>query len=288
MHKDSRHETFECCSSSSIRQEAPLGQEKAWAKHEDPEGIELQTTLRHVSFEGKEVLEIGCGNGRLTFKYAGMAKRVFAIDPDEEEIEKARRSTPSELSSKVEFRVGKGEELLLPDESYDIVFYTWSLCCISSPYHMKKALEEAWRVVRPGGMLVSIQSSLQQPFHRGVVTYLITNRFGSLADTADDKDGEARLALKYVTLIEGKFNFLAEEQFPVNRYYRTVEDALSDTLEDKREQYSRLDERTKQKIHDIFMSFMTERGVLFKENAALTVLTKAGPNKRGNRNRLQG
>ena len=33
---------------------------------DDPEGTEIKTLLKHVSLGGKEVLEVGCGEGRLT------------------------------------------------------------------------------------------------------------------------------------------------------------------------------------------------------------------------------
>lgn len=256
-------------------------------RHEDPEGIELQTTLRHVSFENEEVLEVGCGSGRLTFKYAGMAKRVLAIDPKAEEIEKARENTPHELLSKLEFRVGNGDSLPLPDESYDTVFFTWSLCCIPTPYDKLTALEEAWRVLKPEGILINLQSSLLQPLDRGVITYLMTKRFGSLADVADDEDGEARRALKYITLIEGKFRLLAEEEFMVNAYYDSVAEALDDFIKDKREQYNNLDEQTKHKIFSIISSKSKSNGVVTRENAVLTVLSRAIPAKTDGRSRVR-
>lgn len=80
-------------------------------KRIDPEGVEMTTTQKHLNFAAKDVLEIGCGDGRLTFKYADLARRVVAIDPDAESIKKAKDNNPNELSSKLEFRVGKGEEL---------------------------------------------------------------------------------------------------------------------------------------------------------------------------------
>ena len=76
-----------------------------------------------------------------------MAKRVVAIDPEAEEIEKAKKKVSESLESKLKFQVGRGEELPFPEGSYDLVFFTYSLCCISPPY-MRKALEEAASRVR--------------------------------------------------------------------------------------------------------------------------------------------
>lgn len=253
----------------------------------DPEGIELKTILSHVSLEGKDVLEIGCGDGRLTFKYAGMARKVVAIDSDTRQIEKAKSNIPTELAPRLEFRIGKGEELPFPGESYDTVFFTWSLCCIPTPYDKLTALEELWRVLRPEGILINLQSSLLQPLDRGVITYLITKRFGSLTDVADDEDGEARRALKYISLIEGKFRPLAEEEFMVNAYYDSVEEALDDFIKDKREQYNNLDEETKHEIFSIISSKRKSNGVVTRENAVLTVLSRAIPDKTDGRSRVR-
>ena len=41
--------------------------------HEDPEGVELRTLLKHATFTGKEVVEVGCGDGRLTFRTSYLA-----------------------------------------------------------------------------------------------------------------------------------------------------------------------------------------------------------------------
>ena len=52
------------------------------AIHEDPEQHEVAALARMVpSFAGLRVLEIGCGDGRLTQRYAARAGSVIAIDP---------------------------------------------------------------------------------------------------------------------------------------------------------------------------------------------------------------
>ena len=53
-------------------------------------GIELRAIERFVSLSGREIIEIGCGDGRLTFQYAPRARRVVALDPNAAEIERAR------------------------------------------------------------------------------------------------------------------------------------------------------------------------------------------------------
>ena len=50
------------------------------AKRTDPENQETRALLEMVYFSGQHVLEIGCGDGSKTFRYADKAARVTAID----------------------------------------------------------------------------------------------------------------------------------------------------------------------------------------------------------------
>lgn len=71
----------------------------------DPEGMETQTLHDLVDFAGKDVLEIGCGDGRMTWRFADVANSVLALDPDEPSIVSAREQTPCALMGKLSFRV---------------------------------------------------------------------------------------------------------------------------------------------------------------------------------------
>ena len=64
----------------------------------DPEELETRAIHELVDFSGKDVLEIGCGEGRMTWRFASLAASVLAIDPDESAIATARRQTPPELA----------------------------------------------------------------------------------------------------------------------------------------------------------------------------------------------
>ncbi len=241
------------------------------AKRIDPEEIETNTVLKHVPFGAKDVLEIGRGDGRLTFKCARTARRVTGIDPDTASIEKAKNNIPKDLISKLEFHVGKGEALTFPNGSFDIVFFTWSLCCADIPV-MGRTLEEAWRVLKPDGILINLQPSLQQPFNMGAITYLIMKKFGTSVD--DERYRQSRFALKYSSLIQERFNLIVEEDFTDITYYDTIEDALDDVTRDAKEKYSRLDEETKHQIYERLHSRLTEKGVSLSENAVLSVFRK--------------
>jgi ubiquinone/menaquinone biosynthesis C-methylase UbiE len=77
--------------------------------------------------DGLRVLELGCGDGRLTFRYARQAASVLAVDPDVEVIERARAAMPPELAETVTFAVGGAEEVDAPRASFDLALFSWSL-----------------------------------------------------------------------------------------------------------------------------------------------------------------
>ena len=95
----------------------------------DPDGIEPALLHELVDFTGKSVLEIGCGEGRVTWQYARLAAQVTAIDPDEEDIEIALKERPDHLAQKVNFVATGIEDFDGPFDGsdYDIVFFTRSL-----------------------------------------------------------------------------------------------------------------------------------------------------------------
>ncbi len=241
--------------------------------HEDPEGVELRTILRHVSFEGKNVLEIGCGDGRLTFGYARSANRVVGIDPERASIKSAMKKTPKNLAGKLQFQLGKGEELKFPDESFDIVFFSWSLCCTDIQM-MGNALRQAWRVLKSDKTLINLQGSLYQPFSRGTISHLITKKFPT--SFGDEGDREARYALKYAAIAERRFDLKAEEEFTVNVYYDKIEDLLNDLDAETKQDYDHLDEKRKSEVREKLRLMRSEKGIVLKENALLSVLSKVG------------
>jgi 2-polyprenyl-3-methyl-5-hydroxy-6-metoxy-1,4-benzoquinol methylase len=93
----------------------------------DPTGAELAALAEIVDFSGLRVLEIGCGTGRLTWRYAGPAREVLGIDPDEEAIATARAATPPKLRQRVRFDIASPIERVVPRRHFDLAFFSWSL-----------------------------------------------------------------------------------------------------------------------------------------------------------------
>ena len=93
----------------------------------DPEGAHLAALRRLADFRRKRVLEMGCGEGRLTVGIAADAEHVIAFDPAAEAIAEAKRTLPAEFAERVEYRAASAQELEIQPHSFDLVVFSWSL-----------------------------------------------------------------------------------------------------------------------------------------------------------------
>ena len=93
----------------------------------DPEGSETAVIHELVDFSGANVLEVGCGDGRLTWRYAEAAATVLAMDMNGEKIKRANAATPASLVSKTSFVVADIAEVELSPYAYDVAILAHSL-----------------------------------------------------------------------------------------------------------------------------------------------------------------
>ena len=96
----------------------------------DPENSETRALFELVEFGGKCVLEIGCGDGRLTWRYADRAEHVTAIEPAAKQMALAIEQVPEHLQQRIEFHniTFEGFAAITAPSTYDIVILSWSLC----------------------------------------------------------------------------------------------------------------------------------------------------------------
>ncbi len=93
----------------------------------DPEDTEITVIHELVDFSGAGVLEVGCGDGRLTWSYADEAATVVAMDMNGEKIERAGETIPASLRPKVSFVVTDIAKVDLSPDAYDIAILSHSL-----------------------------------------------------------------------------------------------------------------------------------------------------------------
>ncbi len=96
-----------------------------------------------------DVLEVAIGSGR-SLPYYGDDVRLTGIDLSNGMLAIARRRA-AELGLDVDLRVGDAQALEFPRDSFDTVVCVFAVCTIPDD---RRALEEAHRVLRPGGRLL--------------------------------------------------------------------------------------------------------------------------------------
>jgi 2-polyprenyl-3-methyl-5-hydroxy-6-metoxy-1,4-benzoquinol methylase len=96
----------------------------------DPEGNETDALFDLVEVEGREVLEIGCGDGRLTWRYADRVAHVTAIEPFGDAIARAKERLSQAPNELIEFRHMAFEEFVAASDPdvFDVSLLSWSLC----------------------------------------------------------------------------------------------------------------------------------------------------------------
>jgi len=103
---------------------------------------------------GNRVLDCGAGTGStglLAARKTGASGGVVLFDISEGMLAVARkRAAEDRMLERMEFQSGDLLDLPFPDNSFDAVLSTYSLCPVYDPV---KAARELWRVTRPGGRI---------------------------------------------------------------------------------------------------------------------------------------
>jgi len=101
---------------------------------------------RHGSFEGKRVLDVGCGGGILAESLAELGARVVAVDPSPSSIEVARTHAAARRLA-IDYRVGFAEQLDFREE-FDAVF---AVDVLEHVDNLAASLAACARSLKPGG-----------------------------------------------------------------------------------------------------------------------------------------
>jgi ubiquinone/menaquinone biosynthesis C-methylase UbiE/DNA-binding transcriptional ArsR family regulator len=95
--------------------------------------------------------DLGAGDGSFSLLLARRAARVIAVDASEKMLDVGRELAARHDVQNIEFRAGDMEELPIDGATVDVAFFSQSLHHALHPTH---AMEEAARILKPGGRLV--------------------------------------------------------------------------------------------------------------------------------------
>jgi ubiquinone/menaquinone biosynthesis C-methylase UbiE len=104
-----------------------------------------------------KVLDIGIGSGlNIPFYNSDKIDKVIGIDPSHELIELAKELANDSKAS-IELVIGSAESIPYPDNFFDTVLVTYTMCTIPN---VAMANKEMWRVLKDDGRLIFCEHGL--------------------------------------------------------------------------------------------------------------------------------
>ena len=127
---------------------------------QDVHGDIWRVLAEHAPWQGKDVVDVGCGDGFHLPRFAETARSVIGVEPHPPLVTRAR----ARVGDGIEVLPGSAQRLPLPDASVDVVHartaYFFGPGC-------EPGLAEADRVLRPGGVLAVVDLDLARPPYGG-------------------------------------------------------------------------------------------------------------------------
>ncbi len=157
---------------------------------------------------GQRLLDVAGGTGDISFRFLKRAGYGHATVLDLTEsmlIEGRKRAEADQLENSLDWVVGDAMALPFPDNSFDVYTISFGIRNVTRP---QEALNEAFRVLRPGGRLMVLEFSqlpnaaMQRAYD--LYSFNIIPRMGQMI--ANDRDS-------YQYLVESIRNFPDQETF---------------------------------------------------------------------------
>ncbi len=157
---------------------------------------------------GQKLLDVAGGTGDVSFKFLKRAGHGHATVLDLTEnmlVEGRQRAEADSLADSLDWVVGDAMALPFPDNTFDVYTISFGIRNVTRP---QEALNEAYRVLRPGGRLMVLEfSQLPNPMMQkayDLYSFNVIPRMGQMI--ANDRDS-------YQYLVESIRNFPDQETF---------------------------------------------------------------------------
>lgn len=114
----------------------------------------------------QKVLDVGCGIGRFTFRFADRGPQIYGIDTSEEAIKILHRKT----IPNAKFEVMDARNLKYEDETFDWIFSITVLMHITEIRGLFRAIKEILRVLKTSGKAVLLECTTDMRRDRNVIS----------------------------------------------------------------------------------------------------------------------
>ncbi|ADT84226.1 class I SAM-dependent methyltransferase [Thermococcus barophilus] len=186
----------------------PTYKEKLWMYDPRSEAgkrrMEKQKALlgKFLPIKSGKALDIGCGMGISTFALEELGFEVTGIDVQEELVEKAKEIA-GDIGYKAKFMVMDARKLDFPNESFDLVALLGNPLPHLSVYDFDRIVQEAFRVLKPGGALFIEYADWVKLLHDGYKHVLVEDPFISFHVSLDTTKGQVERL--FINLEKGYF-----------------------------------------------------------------------------------
>jgi len=216
-------------------------------------------SLDKINWQGKTILDIGCGDGTLSLEVLKKTKcnKLIGIDISEEKIERTKKLK----KDKLEFLVANVSKLPFNNESFDSIF-----CNIA--FHLfedkKKALEEIYRVLKQKGEVIINYIEIKSDVLKNLESILLNLPFNRFVKIKSKKD--IKISKKEFYNIVRKIGFSKIDVISKNDliYYKTLSSLLKGykkTIDSKIEKLpEELKKKAKEELNKKLKLTKTEKG----------------------------
>ena len=223
---------------------------------QDPTDQHIKAILSAYDLFGSEVLEIGCGGGRITRDLAKHAARVVATDPDPEVVAAAVANVSAE---NVEFLSPADGIPDVTHKSFDLAIYTLSLHHVPMQA-MQTSLQRVTQLLNDTGVIIVIEPGDGGSFNEA------RERFS--VDSNDEQQAKAA-AIYAMQNLDG---WTMSETI----YFQTafLFDDEDDFITNKRPDFHLLSKPMQREIGAFLQKHKTTDGILLKNKRRMNLLRK--------------
>ncbi|MDI9394517.1 MAG: class I SAM-dependent methyltransferase [Euryarchaeota archaeon] len=194
-----------------------------------PSSLELYPVIYNYLREGYNILDIGCGFGKISLELASQGYSVTGIDINAEAIRLSKDAAKSlglnkKTEGRAEFIVGNASSLPFRESSFDFEIMQAFLTSVQDPQEKARIIQEAFRVLKPGAYLYLVEFGqnwhLQLYRNRYLQDFPITKEEGSFL-ARNPETGELEFIAHHFTEKELVF-LLVDHGFEID-YFRVEE-----------------------------------------------------------------